>query len=252
MTKVSVIIPVYNYAKYLMDAFQSIIFEMEDMEIIIVNDGSTDNAKEIIEDIFRPFAYPERQMKYIPLEKNMGVSVARNCGLRESGGEYITFLDADDMRVPGSFVLQRRYLDKHSDIDVVYGTALEVRGDVRYHYALSHMRTLRVHPAKVNPQTVMYRRKVFERHGGWYEGLRSGEDKEMSMRLGVHPESPFNLVKAKKLKKPIAFYRKHPNEKHKLRKADPVWKKETKLIQKRRIKQLKREGITRENTLFPI
>jgi len=83
--------------------------------------------------------------------------------------------------------------------------------------------------------------------------LRSGTDKEMAMRLGLHPDSPFKeLIRSKKLKMPLAFYRKHEGQIHKLRKADPVWAKETKDIQKDRIKQLIREGVTLKNTRFPI
>lgn len=252
MTKISIIIPAYNYGRYLVSAFQSVAFEMKDIEIIIIDDCSTDDTKAIIEEISRPFNFPEVKLKYVPLDKNHGVSIARNIGLRLSKGEYITFLDADDMRVPGSLVLQSNYLDTHKKVSVVFGEALEVRGDLEYYQVLHRIRKLRVHPAKVNPQTVMYRREVFEKYGGWYESLTSGEDKEMSMRLGVHPESPFNLVKVKKLKDPIAFYRKHSLEKHKLRKADETWSKETKKLQKSRIKRLKIEGITRQNTVFPI
>lgn len=249
---ISVIIPVYNYAEFLLQAFMSVVYECKDMEVIIVDDGSTDNTRNVIREIIRPFEYPERIIRSVSLESNHGVSVARNKGLKISKGEYITFLDADDMRVPGSLLLQQHYLDTHKKVDVVFGKALEVRGEIKYHDAASSIRTLRIHPSEVNPQTVMYRRSVFERFGGWYEKLTSGEDKEMSMRLGIHPESPFKRVKSKKLHNPIAFYRKHPKEKHKRRKADPVWYKETKYLQKERIKQLKREGITRENTVFPI
>jgi len=252
MIEVSVIIPVYNYAKYLTDAVLSVSRETLSVQIIIVNDCSTDNTDDVVTELCRPFKLPEVRIKYIKLEHNGGVSAARNRGLIESIGEYITFLDADDMRVPGSLELQRKFLDEHKKHDVVWGQALEIRGDIGYNKAVNKIRSLRIHPSEVNPQTVMYRRSVFERFGGWYEMLRSGEDKEMSMRLGIHPESPFKLVKAKKLKSPIAFYRKHPLEKHKLRKADSDWKKETKRIQKERIKQLKREGVTRENTPFPI
>ena len=249
---ISVIIPVYNYAEYLLQAFWSIVNECKEMEIIIVDDGSTDNIKDVLDKITLPFAYPEKVIRIVSLGTNFGVSVARNAGLKISRGEYITFLDADDMRVPGSIALQKKYLDSHPKADVVFGEALEIRGDIQHHEAVAKMRKLRIHPSEVNPQTVMYRRSVFEKFGGWYEKLSSGEDKEMSMRLGIHPESPFNLVKSKKLKDPIAFYRKHPMEKHKRRKADPIWYKETKKIQKERFKQLKREGVTRENTRFPI
>jgi glycosyltransferase involved in cell wall biosynthesis len=249
---ISVIIPVYNYAQYLLQAFLSVVNECDDMEIIIVDDGSTDDIKMVIDKISRPFAFPEKIIRFISLGSNRGVSIARNAGLRMSEGKYITFLDADDMRVPGSILAQKMYLDNHENVDVVFGEALEIRGDIKYSQAINRVRKFRIHPSEVNPQTVMYRRTVFEKYGGWYEGLISGEDKEMSIRLGIHPESPFKLVKAKKLKAPMAFYRKHPNEKHKLRKADSVWNKETKRIQKDRIIQLKREGITRENTCFPI
>jgi glycosyltransferase involved in cell wall biosynthesis len=251
--KLSVIIPVYNYGRYLIDAFQSVAFEMmKDKEVILVNDGSTDDTANIINEIARPFNYSGVCIRCLDLTVNQGVSVARNFGLSRSKGEYITFLDADDMRVPGSLELQCRYLDRHKSVDVVFGEALEIRGGAKYYMIMNKIRSLRVHPAKVNPQTVMYRRSVFEKYGGWYERLLSGEDKEMSMRLGIHPESPFNFVKVKKLKNPIALYRKHMMEKHKRRKADEAWNKETKRIQKERLKQLKREGITRENTCFPI
>ena len=252
MVKISVIIPVYNYARYLVDACQSVFFEFKDMEIIVVNDASTDNTNDIANEICRPFQFPQQVIRYVKLETNGGVSHARNVGLRMSLGEYITFLDADDMRCPGSLKLQNDYLDSHKKVDVVFGQALEVRGDVKYSDAVPRIRFLRIHPSEVNPQTVMYRRRVFEKFGGWYEKLKSGEDKEMSMRLGIHPDSPFNLVKSKKLKVPIAMYRKHKLEKHKLRKADAAWYRETKLIQKLRIRQLKAEGVTKENTVFPI
>lgn len=252
MVEVSVIIPSYNYGRYLVDAFQSVYSEIGHMEIIFVDDASTDDTARIVNEIFRPFRFPQMPMRYIPLKVNGGVSKARNTGLKESIGKYIAFLDADDMRVPGSLIRQKNYLDKHEKVDVVFGEALEIRGGIAYHEAVSKIRKLRIHPAKVNPQTIMYRREVFEKYGGWYEGLRSGEDKEMSMRLGIHPESPFKRVKVKKLHEPMAFYRKHSLEKHKRRKADEKWNKETKRIQKERIRQLKREGITRENTRFPI
>jgi len=251
---ISVIIPTYNYARYIMSAFHSVVWELDkdSLEVIIVDDASTDQTKDVVNDIFRPFKFPERNIHYIPLNVNGGVSVARNIGLKISKGDYITFLDADDMRVPGSLRLQKIYLDKHPKIDVVWGKALEVRGDLMYYEACQKMRKLRVHPSEVNPQTVMYRRRVFERFGGWYEGLRSGEDKEMSMRLGIHPDSPFNHVKKKKIDIPVAFYRKHSEEKHKKRKADNKWYKETKQLQKKRLRQMEKKGITRENTMFPI
>lgn len=93
MPKVSVIVPVYNVEKYLTKSLDSLVNQtLEDIEIIVVNDGSTDNSKKIIE------VYKEKyQDKIKYLEKpNGGLSDARNFGIPHATGEYIAFLDSDD------------------------------------------------------------------------------------------------------------------------------------------------------------
>ncbi|MBP3502945.1 MAG: glycosyltransferase [Clostridia bacterium] len=93
MPKVSVIVPVYNVEKYLIKSLDSLVNQtLEDIEIIVVNDGSTDNSKKIIE------VYKEKyQDKIKYLEKpNGGLSDARNFGIPYATGEYIAFLDSDD------------------------------------------------------------------------------------------------------------------------------------------------------------
>ena len=93
MKKVSVIVPVYNVEKYLIKSVDSLVNQtLEDIEIIVVNDGSTDNSKKIIETYKKK--YPNK-IKY--LEKpNGGLSDARNFGMPHATGEYIAFLDSDD------------------------------------------------------------------------------------------------------------------------------------------------------------
>ena len=93
MKKVSVIVPVYNVEKYLTKSLDSLVNQtLEDIEIIVVNDGSTDNSKKIIETYKKK--YPNK-IKY--LEKpNGGLSDARNFGMPHATGEYIAFLDSDD------------------------------------------------------------------------------------------------------------------------------------------------------------
>lgn len=93
MPKVSVIVPVYNVEKYLIKSLDSLVNQtLKDIEIIVVNDGSTDNSKKIIE------IYKEKyQDKIKYLEKpNGGLSDARNFGIPHATGEYIAFLDSDD------------------------------------------------------------------------------------------------------------------------------------------------------------
>ena len=90
--KVSVIVPVYNVEKYLKDCLNSVINQtLEDIEIICVNDGSTDNSLAILED----YAEKDSRIKIIN-QKNKGLSGARNTGMKHVQGEYILFLDSDD------------------------------------------------------------------------------------------------------------------------------------------------------------
>ena len=93
MPKVSVIVPVYNTEKYLDRCLESLINQtFKDIEIIIVNDGSTDNSEEIIKKYVKQ--YPDI-MKYI-FQKNQGLSSARNNGVKLATGKYISFVDSDD------------------------------------------------------------------------------------------------------------------------------------------------------------
>jgi hypothetical protein len=98
----------------------------------------------------------------------------------------------------------------------------------------------------------MWRKSVYWKYGLYYTNLRSMGDKEFIYRLGVHPESGLpSKVEDYKIKKIMALYRKHPEQMHKTRRDDPKRNAKIKAQFKARIKQLKREGITRENTEFP-
>ena len=93
MVKVSVILPIYNVAPYLEEAFDSILCQsLKDIEIIAVNDGSTDNSQEIIE------KYKQKDTRIISFsQKNQGQSVARNLALQHARGEYVYMMDSDDV-----------------------------------------------------------------------------------------------------------------------------------------------------------
>ena len=96
MPLISVIIPVYNSAKCLPDCLNSVLGQtLKDLEIICINDGSTDNSLEIL----RKYARRDRRIKIIN-QKNMGVVSARNNGVAAAHGEYIYPLDSDDIIVP--------------------------------------------------------------------------------------------------------------------------------------------------------
>ena len=92
LTKVSVIIPVYNVEKYLRECLDSVVNQtLNDIEIICINDGSTDGSLEILKE------YAQKDNRVIVIDKeNEGVSIARNLGIKMSNSNYVLFLDSDD------------------------------------------------------------------------------------------------------------------------------------------------------------
>ena len=93
MKKVSIIVPVYNVEKYLAKCLDSLVSQtLEDVEIIVVDDGSRDNSKQIIDDF--QTKYPDKIKSFV--KENGGLSDARNFGLDRAGGDYIGFVDSDD------------------------------------------------------------------------------------------------------------------------------------------------------------
>jgi glycosyltransferase involved in cell wall biosynthesis len=96
MTKVSVVIPIYNVEKYLRDCLSSVVEQtLRDIEIICIDDGSLDGSA----DILREFSAHDNRFEVIT-QKNAGLSAARNRGLASATGDYIYFLDSDDFLVP--------------------------------------------------------------------------------------------------------------------------------------------------------
>lgn len=92
MCKVSVIVPVYNVEKYLERCIESLINQtFDDIEIIALNNGSTDKSL----DILNYYAHKDKRIRVIN-NKNIGVSKSRNIGIEEAKGEYIVFVDSDD------------------------------------------------------------------------------------------------------------------------------------------------------------
>jgi len=111
---VSIIIPTYNRAHYLYKTIESVINQTySNLEIIIIDDGSTDETKSVVD------KFCDKRLKYF-FQKNSGVSVARNNGIRRATGEYIMFLDSDDTILPTKIEEQVKFMETHPDIDCVY------------------------------------------------------------------------------------------------------------------------------------
>ena len=113
MTKVSVIVPVYNVEDYIEKCLNSLVNQtLEDIEIIIVNDGSKDNSENIIKSFLS--RYPQK-IKYLKKE-NGGLSDARNYGLKYATGEYISFVDSDDYITENLYTDLLPYMEQKYDM----------------------------------------------------------------------------------------------------------------------------------------
>ncbi len=113
MAEISIIVPVYNSSKYLEKCFESIMIQTyNDFEVIVINDGSTDNSGNICD----KYALLDTRFKVIH-KKNEGVSIARNTGIEQSCGKYITFIDSDDW-IDEDY-LQNLYNESYNKADLV-------------------------------------------------------------------------------------------------------------------------------------
>lgn len=107
---VSIIVPVYNAESFIHDTVASIKSQTyENWEIILVDDGSTDNSGAILDAV----AETDNRIRVIHREKSGGAALARNSGLDASKGRYITFLDADDLWAPEKLIRQLEFMDKN-------------------------------------------------------------------------------------------------------------------------------------------
>jgi hypothetical protein len=178
---VSVVIPVYNGARFIAEAVQSIVAqEYGSLEIIVVDDGSTDETAGIV-------ARLERDVRYV-FQDNAGPGAARNRGIRDASGDLIAFLDADDLWAPGSlrFLLNRMLQDP--DLDVVHGYARLFR-DGASNGGMDFLNPEEVFPHYIGAG--LYRRRAFEKAGLFEDRLRFSEDTEWYWRaaeLGLRVE----------------------------------------------------------------
>ena len=110
---VTVFIPVYNGERYLKESLESVLRQTyNNLEILIVNDGSTDRSCEIIQH------YQDERIRLVHNDGNKGLPYTRNRGLSEARGEYFATLDCDDIAFPKRIKLQVEFLERHRDIDV--------------------------------------------------------------------------------------------------------------------------------------
>jgi len=180
--KVSVIIPCYNYGHCVAAAIESVVSQSVEggFEVIVVDDGSTDDSAEVIE------RYKD-QVMIIRTENSGSPAHSRNCGIRYASGEYIACLDADDKAVPGSLPLFANVLDADRGLGIVYG-GLEIvyyNGEMRrksewppdFCYKRQAIGQNQV------PSFCMFRKEAWRRVGGYRAKYTPAEDAEFWLRI---------------------------------------------------------------------
>jgi glycosyltransferase involved in cell wall biosynthesis len=185
MPAVSVVMPAYNVSRYLGDAIESVMRQtFTDWELLIVDDGSTDNTLEIA----RHYAGRDPRIA-VTHQANGGISAARNTALAHAQGLLIAILDSDDTWLPGFLETQVRILDQHPEIDIVTGNAW-LRGSRR------DGQLARPHPDKRPAPDLLnliadeecvfimsvFRRRVYDTLGGFDVTMRSNEDYDYWLR----------------------------------------------------------------------
>jgi glycosyltransferase involved in cell wall biosynthesis len=186
VVKVSVIIPVYNGERFVADAIGSVLAQnYPALEIIVVDDGSTDGT----EDAVRRMPFEVHYFK----QPNLGPAAARNRGVRDASGDFVAFLDVDDLWPENTLNTLMNELLRHPQLDLVqgYSQVTEFVEGSGYEYRGNPMESF---PYSI--ATALYRKRVFDRVGLFDKTLIFGEDTDWFNRaneLGV-PMKRLDLV----------------------------------------------------------
>ncbi len=199
--KISAIIPTYNNAEYIEEAINSILAQTHAVnEIIVVDDGSSDNTAALIKAIKRKAG----QLIYIK-QANQGPSAARNHGIEIANGDWIAFLDADDHWPKDKMALQIAALKREPSLQLIAGDMAETdqQGNVRVdsvlakHQLLEQFQGLAGRPLNnaltalvdknfIPTGTVLVKRAALKQAGGFNPAIRFGEDLELWAKIACH------------------------------------------------------------------
>jgi len=213
MPKVSVIIPSYNCEPYIAATLDSVLNQsFKDIELIVVDDGSTDRTVEIVSS----YGAPVRLIT----QTNARVCAARNRGIREARGEFVCLMDHDDYWFPEKLARQLQEFESNPEIGVVYSSFINWHANGQGQFPRPGGFDVTVTPDDVDPEfsgwiyhlflldcwmltsTAMFRSTVFKACGGFDEGLPFSEDWELWFRIS-------RQFKMSKLRRATTLYRQH-------------------------------------------
>ncbi|MBC7227532.1 MAG: glycosyltransferase [Thermoflexales bacterium] len=204
--KVSVVIPCYNQGRFLAEAIESVLAQdYSDKEIIVVNDGSSDNTREVADRYRHSIVYVE--------QPNKGAAAARNAGIRVAKGEYIAFLDADDVCLPGRLKKEAAILDQRPEVGLVASDAYLINESGEILGLKSSVSGVPRRPQDfrwetveycATTSTVMVRKKCFDMAGYFDERFKRGGGEDWLAWVRIAHD--FSMVY---LDEPTVGYRVH-------------------------------------------
>jgi glycosyltransferase involved in cell wall biosynthesis len=205
MPKVSVNIPVFNDERYIKETLKSVLDQtFIDYEVILIDDGSTDGTAEIIKGISDP------RIKYF-YQKNQGIGAARNAALLRSQGEYIAFLDHDDLWLPEKLEKQIALLEARPEVGLVFSDTVffNDHGDLYCIYQERKPPRGRVFGELLvwyflSLETVVIRRSVLDEVGWFNPAMMMAEEYDLFMRIAYKFDLDY-------VDEPLAKYRLHQN-----------------------------------------
>lgn len=206
---VSFIVTCHNYGRYLRQCVESILAQSyPDLQIIIVNDGSTDDTQNVMIELQRE---NWRAIQITACHPAAGLAAASNRGIELSDGEYIVRVDADDWMNPNFALVLSHHLDTHPSVDCVYCDYTKVNMD-------EEISEIVTQPKFPLGSCMMYRRSLWHAVGGYSETLAHQEDYDLWIRINARE------IKTHHVDLPLWYYRQHDdqmsrnhNAKHRIR-----------------------------------
>lgn len=206
---VSVIIPTYNYGRFIEATIESVVGQTcSDLEILVVDDASSDDTAEVVG------AIPDDRITYLRHEVNKGPSAARNTGLARASGIFVTCIDSDDTMKPRNLEVKTGVLQASPDVDVVFGnvevvdeegTTLGIGNRRREDELLPQPELLRrlLSGNPFHASATVVRRRAYDAAGTYREDLRHAEDWDLWLRMAC-------FFSARYVAEPLVRHRLHP------------------------------------------
>lgn len=183
---ISVIIPTYNRADTILRSVNSVLNQTyKDIELLIIDDGSTDNTRELIEQI------EDSRIRYIYLGTNSGASNARNVGVSHAKGTWIAFQDSDDSWKPNKLDKQMKYASEHPEYNLIYSSYIAHLTDQDIYFPTEplpsvmegNMFDVLLLRNVIGAPTMLIKRDSFLQSGGFDTTYQSLEDWEFVLRF---------------------------------------------------------------------